>query len=82
MISPIIANEIRSIWARITIKTESTELAADEPRMMENMVKKIRSGIRTIEDGISMIKSGLNKTEAHEIYGKSPTANKTRELTK
>ena len=41
---------------------------------MANILKKMRSGTRTIVDGISIIKSGLTKTENHATQGKSPNA--------
>ena len=72
MISPTIANETRRTWTRINVKAESTEAAGAEEITMANILQKIRSGIRTIVDGISMIKNGLINTENHETYGKSP----------
>ena len=64
--SPKIANETRRTWTKIRVKTPATAAAGAAEIRMANILQKIASGIRTIVDGISMIKSGLNKTDAHE----------------
>ena len=72
MISPTIANETRRTWTRINVKAESTAAAGPEEIRMGKILEKIRSGRRTIVDGIWMIKNGVIKTEKHETYCKSP----------